>query len=679
MTTSVEELGREIALIKRQLAGLAQPQLANSSLEDAAINEYDRDGLLGSIFGTQYDGTHGVVPVSGPIPPVPANITAESVPNGVVVHWPGEYVPLPPPYPGMAATPQVAPLDFQLVEVHASTDANFTGLFFETKRQEIVSARGGEVFIPVGPDVAVYIRLVTRTTAGKRSLPSAIVGPVLGGSDPLIADAAQLAADAQARAEQAIADAATAQAAADAAEASAGAVAGDVAIAQQAADDAAGQAAAALTAAQNAASTGTSAQQAADTAAAAAAAAQEAADAAGTAAAQADADAAAAAATAAQAVADAAAAATAAGTAQTSANNALTAANGRNRIFTQATKPSGTGYIKGDLWIDTANGRRLSAWDPSANSGAGDFVIQQFGNSAIAPGTLIGTDVFAEGTISGALLKADAIDGKTITGATFRTGASGARLELTTANGLRGFAADGTTVNTQLTTDGKLTAKGATIIGVIQTAESGARVRIAQTTNDGAFSAGVVEFLGQEGIPSPSLRSYSTTGRGSLTLSNGNSGSVSIDDIDIPAGGFDTTVTVTAQRARLIGTAWDPVIGRTDVTYPDLTRWGPWPVTTGDSYDTAHCWKDASGTVHCSGLVYIKTAGAWGGGAVICQLPVGMRPAKVEYFILPAFNTSTLTGNVYPDGTLRWAGSGPNTVYAVGQALGLSGIKFRPA
>jgi hypothetical protein len=456
-------------------------------------------------------------------------------------------------------------------------------------------------------------------------------------------------------------------------------VVGDVATAQQAADDAAGQAAAALTAAQNAASTGTSAQQAADTAASAAAAAQQAADAAGTAAAQADANAAAASAKAAQAIADAAAAQTAAGNAQTAANNALTAANGRNRIFTQVTKPSGTGYIKGDLWIDTANGRRVSAWDPAANSGAGDFVVQQFGNSALAPGSIIASDVLVQGTISGLLLAADAINGKTITGATVQTGSSGARLELTTGNGLRGFAADGTTVNTQLTTDGKLTAKGATIIGLIQTAETGARVRIAQTTADGAFSNGAVEFLGgDEGIPSPSLRSVSTVGRGSITLANGTFGSIKISDIDIPAGGYNSTVTVTADVAKLAGAKrWEPVVAPTALTFPNPTLFVAWPDTV--TYDAPYCYKDAAGVVHVAGLIQSKTAGAWGAGTVLCQLPVGMRPAKTLFFQVAAFNSNTMVANVMPDGGIRWGGSSSGVSYAVNQYISLDGIHFLPA
>ncbi len=102
------------------------------------------------------------------------------------------------------------------------------------------------------------------------------------------------------------------------------------------------------------------------------------------------------------------------------------------------------------------------------------------------------------GIIPGSRLAADAIDGKTITGATFRTAASGQRLELTSAAGLRGFAADGTTVKTQVGTDGKLSAVDATITGTLRTGASGQRVEVSQTdTYPGSFVGqnGVVRFL----------------------------------------------------------------------------------------------------------------------------------------------------------------------------------------
>lgn len=82
--------------------------------------------------------------------------------------------------------------------------------------------------------------------------------------------------------------------------------------------------------------------------------------------------------------------------------------------------------------------------------------------------------------VAGALIVDGAIDGKTITGATIRTAASGARIELDSTNGLRGFDSGGN-VKTQLTTGGLLTAVDATITGTVRSAASGARFELNST------------------------------------------------------------------------------------------------------------------------------------------------------------------------------------------------------
>lgn len=74
----------------------------------------------------------------------------------------------------------------------------------------------------------------------------------------------------------------------------------------------------------------------------------------------------------------------------------------------------------------------------------------------------------------GSLIVDGAIDGKTITGALIRTASSGARIELDSTNGLRGFNAS-SVVKTQLTTGGLFTAVDATISGTISSAASGTR------------------------------------------------------------------------------------------------------------------------------------------------------------------------------------------------------------
>lgn len=183
--TAVEELARELRGFRRRLGAIERGEnLAFSSFEGGAIQQYnlippadpaDPDGeitaQLAASFGQQYDGTNGVIPLTGPVPPAPAALTLTPVPGGVLAKWEGDYA---------LSQLEVAPLGFTHVEVHVSTQP-VSGILFATKRGEIVSARGGEVFVPVGGGVEVYGWGVTRTSAGKASIPGPVAGPVAGG------------------------------------------------------------------------------------------------------------------------------------------------------------------------------------------------------------------------------------------------------------------------------------------------------------------------------------------------------------------------------------------------------------------------------------------------------------------------------------------------------------------
>lgn len=70
--------------------------------------------------------------------------------------------------------------------------------------------------------------------------------------------------------------------------------------------------------------------------------------------------------------------------------------------FAQASTPSTVGRTTGDIWVDTDDGHKLYVWD-------GAWTARLLGGTALA---------------------ADSIDGKTITGAFYRTAANGARWEL---------------------------------------------------------------------------------------------------------------------------------------------------------------------------------------------------------------------------------------------------------
>lgn len=64
--------------------------------------------------------------------------------------------------------------------------------------------------------------------------------------------------------------------------------------------------------------------------------------------------------------------------AASTAQQALTTADGKNKIYYQATQPGLTGNKKGDTWFDTANGYRAYVWNGTAWS------LSPFGSAAIA-------------------------------------------------------------------------------------------------------------------------------------------------------------------------------------------------------------------------------------------------------------------------------------------------------
>ncbi len=89
---------------------------------------------------------------------------------------------------------------------------------------------------------------------------------------------------------------------------------------------------------------------------------------------------------------------------QTAISNAATAqatADGKMRIFVQASAPTGlTAGDVGDLWIDTDDGNRSYTWSGTA------WTSRQLGNGAIQPQSLVASNVIATGTVTAGLLEA---------------------------------------------------------------------------------------------------------------------------------------------------------------------------------------------------------------------------------------------------------------------------------
>lgn len=138
-----------------------------------------------------------------------------------------------------------------------------------------------------------------------------------------------------------------------------------------------------------------------------------------------------------------------AASAETTASNAMTAANGKNKVFHQATAPaSSVGLQTGDTWFDTDDGYRMYTW------GGSSWAAEQFGVNAIADLSITNAKI-ANGTIESA--KISTLDAGKITSGTIAT----ARLDVNaifaqnvTATGtitgatLTGGSITGTTITT---------------------------------------------------------------------------------------------------------------------------------------------------------------------------------------------------------------------------------------
>lgn len=195
--TTFDDVMREIVQLRKQVRALSSPQLAHSSFDSGAghsIDEVDPEtGQTVAAYGTQYDGSHGAVPYTGPIPPVPTAPILEAAPAVLTGGWDGEF----------EGGPLVVPtMDWSHAEVHASQTLGFTAEFADTIIGTINTPRGGKVTAVVEPGTW-YVRLVSRSIAGKRSAASPAVTIVV----PATVDTSQIEAD-LAEAEAAILNAA---------------------------------------------------------------------------------------------------------------------------------------------------------------------------------------------------------------------------------------------------------------------------------------------------------------------------------------------------------------------------------------------------------------------------------------------------------------------------------------
>lgn len=85
------------------------------------------------------------------------------------------------------------------------------------------------------------------------------------------------------------------------------------------------------------------------------------------------------------------------------ADTALTTANGKNKVIRAGTQPTGTAYIKGDLWFNSADGNKMYEWSGSA------WVLAEFGTNALS-NTAITSAKLADTAVTAAKLAAKAVD-----------------------------------------------------------------------------------------------------------------------------------------------------------------------------------------------------------------------------------------------------------------------------
>lgn len=193
MSAEMRQLAAAIIKIQEQLRNSTTTiQLNHSSIEDGVLEIKNTAGDTVMEIGQQWDGSLAATPLTGPEPPTPSTPTAEDTPGGGVISWDGYFFDAQ------------AMADFARMEVHVDPDPMLTGEYAETLRGTIETPRGGEVHLSgLMAGITYYVRLVCRSTSGKRGPASAIASftpTELSG-----AEAAADAAEAKEAAESALA------------------------------------------------------------------------------------------------------------------------------------------------------------------------------------------------------------------------------------------------------------------------------------------------------------------------------------------------------------------------------------------------------------------------------------------------------------------------------------------
>lgn len=170
MASNSEWLARKLLELEQQVQALGRgTRLGHSSLQGGSILALDEDGKALAELGTE-GGAGGVVHLDGPEPPRPTAPVLEQGVGTIFVRWDGAWDPLDE---GDEGEPPTTPIDFDRIEVHATTDPEATEWDEDTLAGSITQRNGGVVMIR-GWDIddVVIVRLVCRSLADKLSEPS---------------------------------------------------------------------------------------------------------------------------------------------------------------------------------------------------------------------------------------------------------------------------------------------------------------------------------------------------------------------------------------------------------------------------------------------------------------------------------------------------------------------------
>jgi hypothetical protein len=154
---SLRDLAKQVYdLDQRVRAKGSTGQLAHSSIEDGALQAYNRAGSQVMVIGKQWDGTYASSISNGPLPPTPtAPVISDGI-GGFVAAWDGQF-----------ENAAILPMDFLRVDVHVGVSTDFIP-DHGNRFGSISAPTGGS--LTIGADEGTYyVKLVCWTQAGQVS------------------------------------------------------------------------------------------------------------------------------------------------------------------------------------------------------------------------------------------------------------------------------------------------------------------------------------------------------------------------------------------------------------------------------------------------------------------------------------------------------------------------------